>query len=100
MSRKPCINTESNTRISPFIYTVIVLTTTMKFLSVITPPDIYHGSSTWKTLWEDKLPPVKMTSYGRRNVRKHRETKKGEQYIVLEIYLKVDCLKNREFNYS
>ena len=69
----------------------------MKFLSVLTPPqDIYHGCSTHKTLWQDKLTPVNMTSSGRCNVRKHRDTKNGEQYIVLDIYSKIDFMDKRE----
>ena len=57
----------------------------MKFLAVVTPPPaFYHGCSTRKTFWEEKFTPVNMTSYVRRNVRKHREIKNGEQNIILE----------------
>ena len=27
----------------------------MKLLSVVTPPSIYHGCSTWKMFWEEKF---------------------------------------------
>ena len=73
----------------------------MKFLAVATPPpDIYHGWSTWKTLWEYKFAPVNMESFGRHNNRKHREIKNGEQYITLEIYLKLDCLDKSKLTSS
>ena len=69
----------------------------MNFLSVATPPpDIYHGCSTCKTFWEEKLTPVNMTSCGRRNVRKHREINNGEQYIILDIPSNIDCMDKRE----
>ena len=56
----------------------------MKFLVVVTPPSIYHGCSTRKKFWEEKLAgkkqdffePVKMRNCGKRNVRKHREFKR------------------------
>ena len=51
----------------------------MKLLSAVTPPYIYHGCSTWKTLWEEKFTgeeklfsAVNMNTYGHRNVIKHR----------------------------
>ena len=73
----------------------------MKFLEVVTPPpDIYNVSSTRNTFWEENFIPVNMTSCGRRNVRKNRETKNGEKYIILEISSKLDCLDNREVIYS
>ena len=40
--RKPCINREDKSECSQFNYTVIVLTRTMKFLSVVTPPSVYQ----------------------------------------------------------
>ena len=68
----------------------------MKFLAVVTPPpDIYHGCSTWKTFWEDKFATTNMNIYERRNFRKHRGIKKGEKYIILDIYYKIDCLEKR-----
>ena len=58
---------------SQFNYTDII---NMNLISVATPPYIYHGCSTQKTLWEEKV---------RHNVRKHREIKNSEKYINLEI---------------
>ena len=37
---------------------------------------------------------------GRCNVRKHRETKNGEKYIILDIYHKIDCINKRGVNSS
>ena len=37
-----------------------------------------------------------MTHCGRKNVIKHREINNYEQYIALDIYLKLDCLDKRE----
>ena len=41
-----------------------------------------------------------MTSCGRRNARKRREIKNGEEFISLEIVFKIDCLDNREVTSS
>ena len=69
----------------------------MKFLEVVTPPpDIYHGCSTRNKFLEEKFAPVNMKSYGRRNVRRHREIKNGEQYIILEISYDIYCMDKRE----
>ena len=43
---------------------------------------------------------MNMRSCGRRNVRKYREIKNGEQYITLEISLKRDCLDKRKYTSS
>ena len=64
----------------------------MKLLSVLTPPSIYHGCSTWKTFWEEKLTlgeftPVKTKNCCCRNVRTYREINNGDKYITLEISL-------------
>ena len=37
-----------------------------------------------------------MKSFGRHNVRKYRDIKNGEKYIILEIFSNIDCLDNRE----
>ena len=69
----------------------------MKFIEVVTPPpDIYHDFSIWKTLREYKFIPVNIKNCGRRNVRKHREMKIGDQYIILNISSKLDCMDKRE----
>ena len=65
----------------------------MKLLSVVATPYIYHGCSTQKTFWEGKFAPVNMKICGRRNVRKHRVIKDGENYITLEISLDVGSLE-------
>ena len=67
---------------------------------VTTTPDIYHDCSTWKTLWEEKFTPVDMTSYGRRNFRKHRDINNFDKCIILVISYKIDCLDYREFKFS
>ena len=73
----------------------------IKFLAVISPPpDIYHGFCTWKTLWEDKFTLVNMKSFGGLNLRKHREIKNGEKYIILDISSKLDFLDKREVTSS
>ena len=73
----------------------------MKFLAVVTPPPaIYHGSFTWKTFWGKNFTPVNMTSCGRRNVCKHREINNSEQYMALDISLKIYCLYKKEVTSS
>ena len=65
----------------------------MKFL-VVTPPSIYHGCSTRKTFWEEKLTvkkqdlfePVNMRNCGKRNFRKHREIKDNYECVALKAY--------------
>ena len=73
----------------------------INFLAVLTPPQaIYHGCYTQKTFWEEKFTLVNMTSYGRRSVRKHREINNGDQYIILDISSKLDCMYKREVGLS
>ena len=72
VSRKSCINIESKSKSSKFIYTDIVFEITMKFLAGVTPPYIYHDFYTQKTFWEEKFAPAKMISCGHRNVIKHK----------------------------
>ena len=63
----------------------------MKFL-VVTPPSIYHGCCTQKMFWEGKFAgkkqdlfePVNMRNCGKRNFRKHREIKKGDECVAYE----------------
>ena len=43
---------------------------------------------------------MNVTSCGRRNVRENREINNGDQYIILEIYYKIDCLDKREVTSS
>ena len=81
----------------------------MKFLVVVTPPSIYHGSSTRKTFWEEKFTDkqdlfesVNIKNCGRRNVRKHKEIKGSDKcatlniYEILNISEKFDDLDNME----
>ena len=42
VSRKPCINIEDKSKSSQFSYKSIVVTIKIQFLSVVTPPYIYH----------------------------------------------------------
>ena len=71
----------------------------MKFLVVVTPPSIYHGCSTRKTLWEekftgkqDKFQSVNMKHFGRRKVRKHKEIKGSGKCVTLNVSEKFDNL--------
>ena len=63
----------------------------MKLLVVVTPPFIYHGCSTQKTFWEEKFTgkeivflAVDMKNCGRRNVRKQKDTRGSEKYVILK----------------
>ena len=75
----------------------------MMFLVVVTPPSIYHGFSTQKTLWEkqftgkeDLFLSVNMKNCGRRKVRKNKEIKDSEKIVSLEILAKFDSLNKME----
>ena len=92
VERKPCKNRESKS-----LYITIKLYSchdiNMKFLVVVTPPCIYHGCSTWKTLWEGKFTvkqylfqSVNMKNCGSRKIRKHKEIKVSERCVTLNIY--------------
>ena len=85
----------------------------MKFLVVVTPPSIYHGCSTRKTYWEEKLTrkqdlfeSVNMKNCGRRNIRKHKEIKGSDKCVTLNIYeilnisKKFDSMNKMETTYS
>ena len=59
----------------------------LKLLSVVTPPYIYYGCSTWKTFWEEKFTlgeftAMNMKNCGCRNVRKNREIKGSDKYAT------------------
>ena len=62
----------------------------MNLLEVVTPPSIYHGCSTWKTLWEEKFTceenftlgeftAVNIKKCGHRNVRKYRDIRDSDK---------------------
>ena len=60
----------------------------MKLLAFVTTLSIYHSWCTQKTFWEEKFIQVNMRNCGHHNVRKHRDIKNGDQYVVLGISLK------------
>ena len=79
----------------------------MKFLVVVTPPSIYHGWSTRKTLWEERFTgmqdfflSVNMKNGGCRKVSKHKEIKGSEECVSLNISEKFDSLNKMETTYS
>ena len=77
----------------------------MKLLAVVIPPYIYCGYSTWKTFWEGnftlgKFSPVNMKICGCRNVRKHREIKNSEKYIIMDTSLQFVSLDKMEITSS
>ena len=83
----------------------------MKLLVVVTPPSIYHGCSTRKTLWEEnftgeekftlgEFTPVNMKNCGRRNVRKKIYIKDSDKYITLYISLNFDILEKTRITSS
>ena len=53
VSRNTCMNIEDMSNISQLSYISVVVTRTMKFLSVVTPTYIYHGLSIRKTFLEE-----------------------------------------------
>ena len=64
----------------------------MNLLAFVTPPSIYHGCSTWKTFWEEKLTDkgklfsaVNMKNCGRRKFRKHKYIKSNDKHVTLDI---------------
>ena len=72
----------------------------MKFLVVVTPPSIYHGSNTRKTFSEgnfrgkkDLFQSVNMKNWGCRRVRKLKEIKGSDKIVTLNISAKFDILK-------
>ena len=67
----------------------------MDFLVVVTPPSIYHGCYTQKTLWEGKFigkkelfQSVNMKICGCRKVSKHKEIKGSDKIVTLDISAK------------
>ena len=75
----------------------------MKFLVVATPPSIYHGCSTQKTLWEGKFTgkkylfqSVNMKHCGRRKVKKHKDIKGSDKIVTLNISAKFESMNNME----
>ena len=77
----------------------------MNILSILTPPSIYHGCSTWKTFWEEKFTvgeftAVNMQNCGCHHVRKHIGIKGSDKYVNLDISLKFYSLEKKKIIYS
>ena len=79
----------------------------MKFLVVVTPLSIYHGSSTRKTFWEgnfigkeDLFLSVNMKDCGRQKVRKYKDIKGSDKNFTLDISSKFDILNKMKTTYS
>ena len=75
----------------------------MNLLVVVTPPSIYHGCSTWKTLSEEKFTgkqdlfqSVTMKNSGRRKVSKHKGIKDSDKCFTLNISEKFDSMNKTE----
>ena len=75
----------------------------MKFLVFVTPRSIYHGCSTWKTLWEEKFAgkkdlfqSVNMKNCGCLKVMKHKEIKGSDKIVTLNVSAKSDSLNKME----
>ena len=88
---------------SQFSYAYVMMN--MKVLAVVTPSSIYHDCFTQKTLWEEKFTlgdftAVNMKICGRRNVRKHRDSKGRENYVTLDISLKLESLDKMKITSS
>ena len=79
----------------------------MKLLAVVTPPSIYHGCSTQKTLWEENFTgkenlflAVNMKNCGRRNNREHKEIKGSDNYVTLDIKSKFESKEKMKITSS
>ena len=75
----------------------------MKLRVVVTPLYIYHGCSTWKTLWEEKFTckkylfhSVNMKNCGCCKVRKHKEIKGSDKIVTLNVSAKFYSLNKME----
>ena len=102
IERKPCVNRESKSlELTIKLYSCHNIN--MKFLVVVTPPSIYHGSSTRKTFWEenftgkkDLFESVNMKNCGCSKVRKHKDIKGSDKIITLNVLEKFDSLNKME----
>ena len=79
----------------------------MKLLAIVTPPSIYHGCSTRKTLWEEKFTgtenlflAVNMKNCCRNSVRRHKEIKGIDKYVTLDISSKFNNLDKMKITSS
>ena len=77
----------------------------MQLLAVVTPTSIYHGSYTWNTFWLRKIPFLvnlhlwTWKNCGCHNVRKQRDIKDIDKYIILSISLKFGSMNNTIITY-
>ena len=67
----------------------------MNFLAVETPTSNYNDFYNRKMFWEDNFTPANMRSCGLCNVSKQKEINNSDQYIALEISLKLYFMDNR-----
>ena len=106
---KPYINRESKSLEITMFYTSVMMK--MKLLEVLTSTYIYHGLSNRKTFWEEKftgeekftlgnLSAVNMENCDCCNVRKHRDIKGCDKYVILKIFLKSDSMYKMIITYS
>ena len=77
----------------------------LKLPEVVAPLSIYNCCSTRKTFWEEKftlgeLTPLKIENYSCLNVKKHREIKDSDKFIILCISLKFVSLDNMRITSS
>ena len=79
----------------------------MKLLEFVTLLSIYHGYSTRKMFWEEKFTgeeklflAVNLKICFLRNVRKHKEIKRGNKYVTLDISLKFYSLNKMRITSS
>ena len=79
----------------------------MNLLSVVTPPSIYHGCSTRKTILEETFIgkeilflATNIKNCGHCNVTKHKEIKGSDKYVTLDISLKFDNLDKMKITSS
>ena len=79
----------------------------MNLLAVLAPPSIYHGCPARKTFWEEifigeeKLfSDVNMKTFGRHNVRKHKDIKGIYKYVTLDISLKFENMDTMKITSS
>ena len=103
---KPYVNREiKSDKLTIYLYSCCDIN--MKLLAVVTPPSIYHGCSTRKTFWEEKVAgkenlflAVNIKCFGCHNVRKHKDIKGRDNYVTLEISLNFDSLDKMKITSS
>ena len=75
----------------------------MNFLVVVTPPSIYNGCSTQKTLWEEKFTgkqdlfqSANIKHCGCCKVRKHKDIKGSDKIVTLNVSEKFESMNKME----